>query len=66
LRVKRLWTTSLFLGSATVADPSAKLSQSTPIVGSVGIDGSTVSGTSQWFSKKLAPYTLQWSMTDAG
>jgi hypothetical protein len=66
ISVRRLWGTSIFTGSATVRDPSTRLYQSTPVVGPVSVSGSTVSGRSSWFTSRLAPYSLRWSMTDAG
>jgi hypothetical protein len=65
MSVRRLWGTSIFTGSVTVRDPSIRLYQSTPVVGGVSVAGSTVSGRSSWFTSRLAPYGLRWSMTDA-
>jgi hypothetical protein len=66
ISVRRLWGTSIFTGSVTVRDPSTRLHQRTPVLGPVSVDGSTVSGRSSWFTSRLAPYSVRWSMTDAG
>ena len=63
---RRLWNTSLFLGRITVTDPSRSLSESAPILGNVTASGSKVSGTSRWFTSKLAPYSVTWAITDGG
>jgi hypothetical protein len=63
---QRLWILPFFTGTITVVDPSIRLSQTTPILGNLTASGSTVSGTSSWFTSRFAPYNVTWSVTDAG
>jgi hypothetical protein len=66
LEVHRLWITPLFIGVLRITDPSTHLSQTTLIFGNVTASGSQLTGTNRWFTAKHAPYTLKWTITDAG
>jgi hypothetical protein len=66
INVQRFRRSSLFVGSITVIDPSTHLTQTTVILGNLTATGSTVTGSNTWFTKKLVPYTVTWTITDAG
>ncbi len=71
--LERAWVLPVWSGEVRVNDPGARLSRTTPFVGQVAEDAATgrVSGRQSWFvalpfPQLLRPYTLEWSVLDAG
>jgi hypothetical protein len=69
----RAWILPLWTGQVTVRDQGAGVNVTTPIFGSISRAGTPTSaqGTSSWFTlgafpNLLRPYSVSWSVTDAG
>ncbi len=66
--VRRFFVFDTYVGSVRVIDRNARIDQSTPVIfGRLrsGGDGA-ISGRSSWWTPRFAPYTLDWSVRDAG
>ncbi len=69
--VRRVWILPLWTGQVRVSDPDAGVRLTAPVFGRLSSDGATVTGTTNWFltgsfPNLIRPYTLTWSVTDAG
>lgn len=72
--VQRVWILPLWVGELSISDNAARTNLSTPIIGSVQSSGATpatAGSTMSWFTfgefpDLFRPYTLTWSVTDAG
>jgi hypothetical protein len=69
----RAWILPLWTGNVTVNDPASSVSIAPPLFGSVSSDTApnSAKGTINWFltgtfPQLIRPYTLSWSVTDAG
>ena len=73
VNAQRAWILPLWSGQITIVDQSAGLNLTTPIFGSINRAGSdaAVSSTASWFRvgafpNLIRPYTVNWTVTDAG
>ena len=73
VNAQRAWILPLWTGQITVVDQGAGLNLTTPIFGSINRAGSdsAVSSTASWFKvgafpNLIRPYTVNWTVTDAG
>lgn len=73
ISVQRAWILPIWTGEVRVADPSAGVSVAAPVFGSISADSTpnSAKGTSNWFllgsfPNLIRPFSLSWSVTDAG
>ena len=73
VNAQRAWILPLWTGQIAIVDQGAGVNLSTPIFGSINRAGSdaSVSSTASWFKigafpNLIRPYTVNWSVTDAG
>jgi hypothetical protein len=73
VNIQRAWILPLWTGQVTVRDQAAGVNLSTPVFGQIqrGDTLTSARGTSSWFvvgsfPNLLRPYTLSWSVVDAG
>ncbi len=69
VNIRRMWMMDLWVGHIIVDDAAAKVKHRIPYVGSVRVDGDTVSGTGVWaslgnFPNLIRPMTLNWAFED--
>jgi hypothetical protein len=71
--IQRAWILPLWTGQVTVRDQSAGVNVSTPVFGQIsgGTTLTSARGTANWFllgtfPNLLRPYSLSWSVVDAG
>jgi len=69
--IERVWILPLWSGQVRVVDEPAGVVRSFPMLGQVSGSGQTVSGAMDWFlpgqfPNLFRPYTMRWSVTDAG
>ena len=71
--VQRAWILPFWTGSVAVSDPGAGVKVTTPVIGglSAGTTADSATTTSSWFvlgnfPNLIRPYTLTWSVIDAG
>ena len=73
VNAQRAWILPLWTGELTIVDRGAGINLSTPILGSINRAGSdaSVTSTASWFTlgtfpNLIRPYTVNWTVTDAG
>jgi hypothetical protein len=71
--IQRAWILPLWTGQITVRDAGADVSVAAPVFGQIakGTTATSAKGTLGWFQlgqfpNLIRPYTLSWSVTDAG